>query len=467
MSSAAKYFINQFSEKGLKEVYANHIAKTTAIGLDRISRASFEKDLKQQIEIIRRKVKRGTYQFTQYKEKLISKGACKLPRVISIPTYRDRLVLRALCNVLQKSFSEKISQRIPQVVISDIKASLGTGEFSHFIKVDVENFYPSIDHAILVQKLRAKVRKPEIIQLVLNGITNPTLPLPNKNKKSEIKGVPQGLATSNILAEIYLKDFDSILQAKSDIAYFRYVDDILVLSKGEPDPVFEGLKRRLNDQYRLNAHPLLKGESKSRVGKILEPFSFLGYEFVNGKASVKRESLERLENSLASIFTTYKYKVAEERLSALDEHTRRQRIQFCKTVLMWRLNLRITGCIFDGARKGWIFYFSQIDKENIKQLWKLDKTVRQLFHRFGLAYDSREVKSFVGTYFEARRKNPTATGYIPNFDTSNDTQKRIILTDYFGVANVDNLSELAVSRLFDAKIRRATQELENDIQGVS
>ena len=43
---------------------------------------------------------KGTYAFSKYKQKLISKGAGKAPREISIPTTRDRVALRALSDFL-------------------------------------------------------------------------------------------------------------------------------------------------------------------------------------------------------------------------------------------------------------------------------------------------------------------------------------------------------------------------------
>jgi RNA-directed DNA polymerase len=467
MVTASQTFKRKFTRKNLHCVYSEQISKTAAVGIDRINRHAFESRLTEEIGVIWNKANNGTYRFSQYKERLISKGAEKPPRVISIPTFRDRIVLRALCEVFQNIFEDSISQKIPQMVIADIKQAISTGEYSHFIKVDVEKFYPSIDHGLLIHKLKGKIRKESILKLIHDAISNATVPFADKQKCRVSKGVPQGLSISNILAEIYLNDFDKVMQANENYAYFRYVDDVLVLCKSDPESSFKEIADQLKNKYKLTVHPLAGAESKSRIGAIDEPFSFLGYQFLSRRALVKKESVARLEDSLANIFTTYKYRLTAIKQTSLDKKSREQRLETANAILMWRLNMRITGCVFENARKGWVFYFSQIDEASIQQLWKLDKTVKNLFCRFGVAPGPRKVKTFVRTFFEARCKQPTASGYIPNFDDASSDEQRNILASYFGVMSVDYLSDTEVKNLFNIKIRRATAELEQDIQEVS
>jgi retron-type reverse transcriptase len=463
--NAARLFNNAFRLENIQAVYDKHIAKTNAIGIDRINRTAFELKLSVELDIIRRKAVAGTYCFSQYFEKLISKGARRNPRIISIPTYRDRIVLRILCDVLRSSYSNDISQKIPQTVISQIKEALNSGKFNHFIKIDISDFYPSIDHTILNRALFRRIRKAEIIFLIENAITNPTVPVPDKSTQRCRVGVPQGLAISNILAEIYLIKFDEWLNKIPGIAFFRYVDDVLILCQSQPEHVFEKIKTEFTKSFRLTVHDL-GGGSKSRLDNINEEFSFLGYQFQNRRANVRKESIARLEGSLAKIFTTYKYKSeAIKKNGNKDERLKQQKKS--KAIFLWRLNLRITGCIYENTRKGWIFYFSQIDLQNLDQLIRLDKTIGKLIKRFRISVAPRDVKSFVRTFFEAKRKNGGDGRYIPNFDVATIQDKRKILAEYFNEENVDNFSDEKVERLFSWRIRRATRELENDIQDIS
>lgn len=104
--SAARSFKKLFARKSLLRVYAEKIKNSGAIGLDRTRPAKLDAKLNGELELIIQKVHQGKYRFTAYKEKLILKGATSLPRQISIPTARDRIVLRALCECLAEVYPE-------------------------------------------------------------------------------------------------------------------------------------------------------------------------------------------------------------------------------------------------------------------------------------------------------------------------------------------------------------------------
>lgn len=461
--SPEELFAIEFSQDKLLETYHARISKTSAIGIDRLGKGQFEQHLGQHIAVLSQKANSGNYRFSQYKEKLISKGARKVPRVISIPTFRDRIALRALCNVLHETFSAELSIEIPQAVIHEVKEAIKTGEFKFFVKLDIQEFYPSIRHELLVDRIKTKTGDGRLIGLLSAGIETPTVPFPNKAAAPNKKGVPQGLAVSNILAEIYLTTFDQNFTGKDGIRYFRYVDDILVLSKTEATSLVEEMSKRLHDDHMLSAHPLEAGGTKTACGPISDAFHFLGYEFRDQRCRAKVESVKRLEDSLADIFTTYKYKIQKIYSQPLDNNARQFALKVARNILMWRINLRITGCVFEGGRKGWVFYFSQIDEDHLEQLWGLDRTVDNLLKRFSLPSNCR-AKSFVRTFFETKRRNPTASSYIPNFDTTSVQQQRIILSSYFGLAHLDNWTDAEIGTEFAKRIRRITKELELDIQ---
>jgi hypothetical protein len=136
-----------------------------------------------------------------------------------------------------------------------------------------------------------------------------------------------------------------------------------------------------------------------------------------------------------------------------------------RKICLWRLNLRITGCIFEEVRRGWVFYFSQIDVEALRQMQGLDKTLKVLAHRFSLKYINSELKSFSRTFHESKRSNAKQF-YIPNFDTLSLSTQRDILETY-GMNGVNDMTELQIKQAFKRRIRRETSDLEQDIQGGS
>ena len=455
--TAAKDFAKALATKNLQRIYAEKIRHSKAIGLDRMRPELLAATLSAEIATIRKKATLGSYRFTPYKEKLVSKGADSAPRVLSIPTARDRLVLRALCEFLQKVFPSAISA-LPQTKIESLKTALATGKYAEYVKIDLRNFYPSLPHALLLKALKSKIRKPQILALIRAALTAPTVPESKggAGASPSAEGVPQGLAVSNLLAEIALAGIDATYAARPDLWYSRYVDDILILG---PAGSASKVAAELTDQLKaigLTPHELGSPGSKSKIGSTADQIVFLGYQVDDGKLSVRPETARKFESSIASIFTAYRHKL----LQAKSPADKTAAVELCK----WRLNLRITGCIFNGRRLGWAFYFSQIT--DTSRLRALNSTVDTLLKRFSLKGVFRP-KSLVKVHYECRRKNKTTHQYIPNFDTMGIIEKRRVLGLFLGASKVALLTDARVDQLFKMRISLAVKELEEDLAGIS
>ena len=134
--------------------------------------------------------------------------------------------------------------------INKIKTSIQSGKFDSYIKTDIENFYPSINHEILVKFLHRKTKKIEFTDLLIKSIKQETVSKSNSHieKYSNNKGVPQGLSISNILASIYFIEFDKMHSSQINYEYYRYVDDILILcNKRDIPSVFKLLENDMNN----------------------------------------------------------------------------------------------------------------------------------------------------------------------------------------------------------------------------
>src|SRR5690606_30441268 len=125
----------------------------------------------------------------------------------------------------------------------------------------------------------------------------------------------------------------------------------------------------------------------------------------------------------------------------------------------WKLNLRITGCIFEGKRLGWVAYFSQIT--TTAQLRSVNHTIRKLSDRFCPRGEVRP-KSLIKTFYELQRGTTGNHRYIPNLDELDIGQKREVLAIWLG-AEAQALSDSEVERRFAIKVSKAVRELEEDI----
>jgi RNA-directed DNA polymerase len=70
--------------------------------------------------ILKKKCLDGSYGFSPYVETLKSKGKGKHPRVIAIPTVRDRIVLLALKELLFKMFPDCVPKKLSNTYIHEI-----------------------------------------------------------------------------------------------------------------------------------------------------------------------------------------------------------------------------------------------------------------------------------------------------------------------------------------------------------
>ena len=219
------------------------------------------------------------------------------------------------------------------------------------------------------------------------------------------------------MAEIFLIDFDKwVEQQFPDSAYFRYVDDILLLCPiGKAIEYSDEIINKLSGKtYQLSVHPLEGNSTKSNLGELNDGFEFLGYRYINSKFSVRKASINKLENSIAKLCTALKYKKrALEEAYREDEAGFHNAYNFELQKFKWKLNLKITGCIYNNKRYGWIFYFSQLTDTKI--LYLLDGIVRNILIRFGLDTLQIAPKSFLKAH-EIIQRSTRPNKYIPNFD---------------------------------------------------
>ena len=440
--SAAKQFNHAFAQKSLKQLYHDKIQHRASIGMDNISPELFESNLDENICLISKKVLDGSYHFTRYREILISKGRNKAPRVISIPTVRDKLALSAYHHFLQNTFSDVIDEPLLHTTISEIAQDIDSGNYDGFVKADITRFYSTINHAVLLKKIRKKVRKKEALSFLVNAITTETISrstVPAKRSCVTV-GVPEGLSISNILADIYLSDLkETVCNSYVDIKFYRYVDDILILcDANRAEQIKDYLVNTLDKTYELKTN-----QDKTTHGELKTGVPFLGYVFYDSKIGVRMAACHRIEVSLEDLF--------------------RKHTSISEELFIWRLNLRIAGCIFNKKKYGWLFYYSQIN--DLKMLFHLDWYVDHLFSRFNVCRPDG-VKSFVRSYHEIT-KNVSNSTYLINANNYSDEEKLEIVASIFKNAKISELNAKQIEDAFEKIMFREIQNLERDIQNFS
>ena len=92
----------------------------------------------------------------------------------------------------------------------------------YILKADISKFFASIDHNILKEKLKRKIKDIEALKIVFDIID------------SEANGLSIGNMTSQVLAIFYLNDMDHFIKEKLHIKYYvRYQDDFLLFHQSK------------------------------------------------------------------------------------------------------------------------------------------------------------------------------------------------------------------------------------------
>lgn len=435
MMRASNLFEREFSHDNLRTIFNDRIIHTVATGKDGVGASAFAESLDVEIARIIAKARNQTYKFTTFKQKLISKGAGKPPREISIATVRDRIVLRALTNILMEIFNDR-KLPAPHYFIAEISNYIRPLENDYsFVQIDIKDFYPSIMRDLLMVRVRSRIRSKPILHLLESAIDTPT---GNATSPHET-GIPQGLSISNILSAIYMTRFDEAAHEK--YTFFRYVDDIVVVCKSdEAHGVLNNVSKWLKD-LGLRCHALSDG-SKTKIVPVGDGIDYLGYNLRPNDVSIRGSSYKRMIENVMAVITSSKSTTFHEKV-------------------LLRLNIKITGCIFNQKRMGWMFFFSMT--KDISQLKRLDHFVSRAWAKAGMSKFGRP-KNFVKSYYEINF-NIDDTRYIPKFDDYTLDQKATLIAKFDGKAfgEVRSWPEDRINRRFLRLVKREVSELEKDV----
>lgn len=452
-------FESLMSKNSLIEVFNTVFSKSQSKGVDRLNGFQFSSQAAEQLEVSSRKCLNGSYRFSPYLEHLKLKGRGKEPRVVGIPCIRDRVILYQLNKYLANAFPGCVPKNIANSYVREISTDLAKQppETTYICGCDIQKFYDSIKRDQLQRTLSKRIKSHQALSLIMHALNTPTVPK-NAQRRSYVNykerlGIPQGLAISNILAAIYLRDVDTPM-SKFPVKYFRYVDDVLMY--GNQDDLLnarKSLSRRLKRRG-LELHD--NDSKKSHFAPLDKSFGYLGYQFEWPVITVREVTKERLLQSIAAKFSDYTHNKSMrlEKLKYLDEKRLAE-------IFILELNERITGAISENKRYGWIAYFSQIT--DYKLLHQLDAMVASLFSRLP-DFDRRAPKSlkkFSRAYFEMKF-NPTGS-YIRNYDEISSISEKIKFLEERGrVGPNETLTDIQIEDRYERYRKRILSEMHID-----
>lgn len=204
-------------------------------------------------------------------------------RIYSIDNNREITMLfdRYVALVIARAFHVRSISRDQaiRVIIDALRVATGGAKAHRTIfRFDIENFFESLDHEEVKRKLSNHTGIPRFAMDHINAVLEAAVRLDISRTGKPI-GVPQGVPSSSVLAEVYLEELDNLIKRDSSvILYVRYVDDIIVIcDDSSAKRIYDSLESKLSTiGLSLNK---LKSKTLLHPDKNHTDFEYLGYKF--------------------------------------------------------------------------------------------------------------------------------------------------------------------------------------------
>ncbi len=161
---------------------------------------------------------------------------------------------------------------------------------------DIDNFFDTIDHSLLIKMLQEKIKDENILNLIQMWLKIGAFAGDRYYEGKE--GIPQGGVISPLLSNVYLHPFD--LEMKNRNAhYIRYADDFIILEKTKKIAVEHYL---FAVDYLQTQLKLTLNKKNIPVKSLDDGFVFLGIYFNKTQKYIAKKKFQKANKKLKKIF---------------------------------------------------------------------------------------------------------------------------------------------------------------------
>ncbi len=287
----------------LSAAYSCRKGKTTAI-----SAMEFFFNLEENIIALQNELMWGEYEASPYRHFYVFEPK---RRLISAPHFRDRVVHRAIINVIEPKIdiqfifdsyacrkgkgTHKGADRAQQF-IRKVKRKHGS---VFALKADIYHYFSSIDHDVLKSIVDRNIPCKKTRNLLFCIIDN--------SPSDEVGcGIPLGNLTSQLFANMYLNELDRFVKHKLKAKfYLRYMDDFLIIHNSKQQ--LQDWKKEINQFLMCSLR--LKTNSKTQVFPVQKSHGravdFLGYRIYSDHRLLRKCSVKRIKTKLKHLHKQY------------------------------------------------------------------------------------------------------------------------------------------------------------------
>lgn len=271
----------------------------------------FEKDLIKNLLNLQEEIKNQTY-FPKPLKTFILRDP--KTRKISKATFRDRIVHHAVVNILEPIFErvfiydncanrktkgnlfalrrfDKFKRKVSKNGKSyDNKFNDLNLVYSYCLKADIKHYFQEVDHEILLNIIKRKVKDKRVIYLIRKILENSVESNPLG------KGIPLGNLTSQFFANVYLDKLDKFVKHQLKAKYYvRYVDDFVILHefKEQLSTWKTQIDNFLNQELKLELH-----KDKSQVLPLSKGVDFVGFRNFYYFRLLRKRNINSIKNKI-------------------------------------------------------------------------------------------------------------------------------------------------------------------------
>jgi len=267
----------------------------------------FEVDLYKNLVNMTRELQNREYKFGKYKKFYIYEPK---QRLIEALPYKDRVAIRCYCDCVVIPKLEK------RLILDNVACRVGKGtlfgmnrlEFFlrneyrknndnniYYLKCDIRKYFPSINHEILVEKLKK------------SGFSKDEMWFAKKLLESQPDFTKVGLALGNQSSQwfalFYLNTVDRLIKEKLIIkGYVRYMDDLILIHRDKQylRMCKIEIEKVCNNELKLSLN------DKTQIGRVANGIDFIGFRHIltsKGKVirKLRKSSKIRLKRHLKAL----------------------------------------------------------------------------------------------------------------------------------------------------------------------
>ena len=269
----------------LQQAWIHILKKNSKGGLDDVQPADWETGIDKRLETLSRDLKTNAYVPIPYAKGKMPKFNEKNEfRNLSLPSVLDKIVQQAFVITVEPIFERGFKDcsyayrkgKGAVRAIKHLEFYLETTGVNWVISPDIDDFFDTMNHQLLLNELGKKVHEEQVLNLASLWLHAGAVSSRGDWDDTE-EGIAQGSVVSPLFSNIYLHTLDEFALEKQ-FKYIRYSDNFVVVAK-ERDRIYIAYEQI--NAFIENELSLKLNENPQPFRQIKRGFVFLGIFFKN------------------------------------------------------------------------------------------------------------------------------------------------------------------------------------------